>query len=147
MFTSIVCPVDFSPHSERALGYAIELAALTSGHVTIVHVVDALLDAATDAAGTRQTLTAQTQDEIHSLLGRIAPERNHERLGIAVLVGDPAEEILKQVQESQADLIVMGTQGLEGAKRFVFGSTTERVLRESTVPVLAVPGPPAAAEA
>jgi nucleotide-binding universal stress UspA family protein len=36
---------------------------------------------------------------------------------------------------------VMGTKGLEGAKRLVFGSTTERVLRESPVPVLAVPAP------
>ena len=56
-------------------------------------------------------------------------------------MGDAAEEILKQVEECEADLIVMGTQGLEGTRRFVFGSTTEHVLRESTVPVLAVPIP------
>jgi nucleotide-binding universal stress UspA family protein len=35
----------------------------------------------------------------------------------------------------------MGTQGLEGARRLVFGSTTEQVLRESAVPVLAIPLP------
>jgi nucleotide-binding universal stress UspA family protein len=43
--------------------------------------------------------------------------------------------------ECGADLVVMGTQGLEGSRRFVFGSTTEKVLRESPVPVLAVPLP------
>ena len=145
MFRSILCPVDFSPHSEQALRIAIDLAAATRGHLTIVTVVDSLLEAATEAAGSRETLYAQTQQEIQDLLGRVTAGRGRpsERLGIAVVVGDPPEEILKQVEECEADLIVMGTQGLEGPKRLVFGSTTERVLRESRVPVLAVPVPPA----
>ena len=46
---------------------------------------------------------------------------------------------LAQIPACNADLVVMGTQGSGGAKRLVFGSTTERVLRESPVPVLAVP--------
>ena len=58
---------------------------------------------------------------------------------MSVEVGEAAEEILKQVEECRAELVVMGTQGLEGPKRYFFGSTTERVLRESRVPVLAVP--------
>jgi nucleotide-binding universal stress UspA family protein len=116
--------------------------ALTGGHLTIVTVVDPLLHAASEASGNRDTLTDQTQQEIQKLLARVAPERK-EPVGIAVQVGDPAEEILKQVEECGADLIVMGTKGLEGAQRFVFGSTTEAVLRESPVPVLAVPASPA----
>ena len=86
----------------------------------------------------------QTQDEIQGLLARIGSGRTppRETPGIAVLTGDAAAEILKQVPECAADLIVMGTQGLEGTRRFVFGSITEKVLRESPVPVLAVPMPP-----
>lgn len=143
MFTSILCPVDFSEHSERALGVALDLAAATGAHLTIVHVVDALLDAASRASGNRDALEGQTQQEIHDLLERIATERGHRapRLAIAVSVGDPAEQILKQAAECESDVIVIGTQGLEGAERLVFGSTTERVLRESRVPVLAVPLP------
>ena len=140
MFTSILCPVDFSEHSALALRYALKLADLTGGHLTIVTVVDAFLDAASEASGNRATFTEQTQQEIQKLLARIAPDRR-EPVGIAVQVGDPAEEILKQSDECAADLIVMGTQGLEGAKRLVFGSTTEAVLREARVPVLAVPAP------
>ena len=56
-------------------------------------------------------------------------------------VGDAAEQVLKQADECESDLIVIGTQGLEGAERFVFGSTTEGVLRAARVPVLAVPLP------
>ena len=136
MFTSILCPVDFSVHSERALGCALDLAALTGGHLTIVTVVDAFLDAAAHEA-----LTAQTQQELRGLLDRIEATRHrpHERIGIAVAVGEPARQILAQAAESQADVIVMGTKGLEGTRRLMFGSTTEKVLRESRVPVLAVP--------
>jgi nucleotide-binding universal stress UspA family protein len=141
VFTSILCPVDFSPHAERALGYAFDLARLTGAHLTIVHVLDGLLAAASEASGTRDTLLAQTQQEMQGLLARIAGGSHHarERIGIALVVGEPPEEILKQAAESAVDLIVMGTQGLEGTERLVFGSTTEHVLRESHVPVLAVP--------
>jgi nucleotide-binding universal stress UspA family protein len=141
VFTSILCPVDFSPHAERALGYAIDLARLSGAHLTIVHVLDGLLAAASEASGTRDTLLAQTQQEMQELLARIGGSSHHasQRIGIALVVGEPPEEILKQASESAADLIVMGTQGLEGTERLVFGSTTEHVLRESHVPVLAVP--------
>lgn len=145
MFTSILCPVDFSEHSELALGLALRLAALTGGHLTIVTVVDALLDAASEASGNRASLTEQTQQELQKLLARVAPSRK-EPVGIAVEVGEPATEILKQVDECGIDLIVMGTQGLEGAKRLWFGSTTEAVLRQARVPVLAVPAPLPAAK-
>jgi nucleotide-binding universal stress UspA family protein len=141
VFKAILCPVDFSEHSERALGVATDLAALTSGHLTIVTVVDELLDAASQASGTHDTLTAQTQQEIKDLLARFAAhhDRPRECFAIAVVVGEPAEEILKQADECAADLIVMGTQGVGAVERFVFGSTAERVLRESRIPVLAVP--------
>lgn len=143
MFKSILCPVDFSEHSERALGYAIDLAALTGAHLTIITAVDPFLDAASSAAGHGEALMRQTQDEIQQMLGRIgtAHGRLPESPGIAVLKGNAGEEILKQITECGIDLVVMGTQGLEGARRMMFGSTTERVLRESRVPVLAVPAP------
>jgi nucleotide-binding universal stress UspA family protein len=132
--------LDFSAHSELALDYAIKLSKLTKAHVTILHVVEALFAAGVEASGNREELDRQTQREIQDLLKRLAPG-DGERLGISVTVGDPGEQILQQIDDCQADLVVMGTQGLEGAKRFMFGSTTERVLRESRVPVLAVPAP------
>ena len=141
MFSSILCPLDFSAHSELALGYAIKLSTLTKAHVTVVHVVESLLAAGLEATGNRDALTSQTQREIQDLLARMAPG-NNERLGISIAVGEPGDQILQHIDDCQADLVVMGTQGLEGAKRFMFGSTTERVLRESRVPVLAVPAPP-----
>lgn len=144
MFTSILCPVDFSEHSERALRSAIDLAVLTGAHLTIMTAVDPFLDAATAAAGHAEALMRQTQDEVQRLLSRMDDAHTglREAPGVAVLTGDAATEILKQIDDCKADLVVMGTQGLSGPKRLFFGSTTERVLRESPVPVLAVPLPP-----
>ena len=140
MFKSILCPVDFSEHSERALRYAIDLAALTGAHLTIMTAVDPFMDAATSAAGHGEALMRQTQDEIQQLLARIGADgKLRESPGIAVVTGEPGKEIVNQTAECEADVVVMGTQGLGGAKRMMFGSTTDHVLRESRVPVLAVP--------
>ena len=125
------------------MGYAIDLAAVSGAHLTIVTVVDALLSAAAQAAGSGTAVDHQTQQELQAMFERTSRGRPQlqKPAGIAVVVGDPADEILKQASECQADLIVMGTQGVGAAERIVFGSTTEKVLRETRVPVLAVPPP------
>ena len=143
MFKSILCPVDFSEHSERALRYAIDLAALTGAHLTIMTAVDPFLDAASSAAGHAETFQQQTQAEMQELLSRITggESKLREAPGIAVIKGDPGQAVLDQITEFGADVVVMGAQGSGAAKRMVFGSTTNKVLRESRVPVLAVPAP------
>jgi nucleotide-binding universal stress UspA family protein len=105
VFTSIICPVDFSPHAERALGYALDLAALAGSHHTILTAVDPFLDAASNAAGRGEALMRQTQDEIQALLVRLGDARRMpaEAPSIAVVTGDPAEAILAQIAESNAD--------------------------------------------
>jgi nucleotide-binding universal stress UspA family protein len=54
-------------------------------------------------------------------------------------VGDPATEIVRAAYECNADLIVMSSHGRRGIRKMVFGSTTERVLRQTHVPVLIAP--------
>ena len=56
-----------------------------------------------------------------------------------VAVGNPAPEILRIARERSCDLIVISTHGLTGIRKLFFGSTTERVLRETTRPVLITP--------
>jgi nucleotide-binding universal stress UspA family protein len=54
------------------------------------------------------------------------------------LRGIPAERILDYAEENGINLIVMGTQGLTGFKRFLIGSVSEKVLRYSKVPVMII---------
>jgi nucleotide-binding universal stress UspA family protein len=140
LFTNILCPVDFSEDSERALASALALARSTGGHVTIVTVVDPFLSAGAAAAGADAALNDQTQHELRSLLERAAPGLpGSTTAAVAVRVGDPCEEILSQAGECNADIIVMGMRGAGGAQRLLLGSTSERVLGKATVPVLVVP--------
>jgi nucleotide-binding universal stress UspA family protein len=56
-----------------------------------------------------------------------------------IRVGNPPDVILAAAVSDKPDLIVMGTQGLGGLRKWLIGSTTERVLRRTRTPVLAVP--------
>jgi nucleotide-binding universal stress UspA family protein len=52
--------------------------------------------------------------------------------------GNPADAIVDHAREMNAAMVVMGTHGRSGFRRFLLGSTAERVVRMSTVPVLTV---------
>ena len=52
-----------------------------------------------------------------------------------VVVGHPAEEILRYADEKEVDLILMATHGRSGIKRWALGSVADKVLRSSTIPV------------
>jgi hypothetical protein len=68
------------------------------------------------------------------------PRRTSARLpfDVRVIVGCALESIAAQLQESGANLVVMGTHGRTGVGRLLFGSVTEAVMQTSTVPVIAV---------
>ncbi|RLG71968.1 MAG: hypothetical protein DRO11_03265 [Methanobacteriota archaeon] len=57
-------------------------------------------------------------------------------------VGDPAEEILKEVEEGGYDLLVMGSHGWKGIKKFFMGSVTNKVLQNVQIPLLIYKKPP-----
>jgi nucleotide-binding universal stress UspA family protein len=142
-FRSILCPVDFSTHSRDALRYASALARRFGGRLTVLFVNDPLLLAAAHRIyGSRREFVDRSRTELARFvvrtLGTPLPE-----LTPVVAAGAPAAEILRTAARRRSDVIVIGTEGLSGARRIFFGSTTEHVLRSAPVPVLAIP--PAAA--
>ncbi|MGB9294284.1 MAG: universal stress protein, partial [Desulfobaccales bacterium] len=70
----------------------------------------------------------------------------HHKVGTRTMVatGEAAPEILRLAHEEHADLIVIASHGLAGWRRLVFGSVTEKVLRQATCPVLTIMAPPEA---
>ena len=61
-----------------------------------------------------------------------------------VATGEAAPEILRIAHQEHADLIVIASHGLGGWQRLVFGSVTEKVVRQATCPVLTIVAPPEA---
>jgi nucleotide-binding universal stress UspA family protein len=144
----ILCPIDFSATSRRALDHALALARWYQADVKLIHVYH-VVPIAPFAPET--TLAAPLAPEYRAqLAGELARFADTERepsarLEFDVLEGSPAGSILQAALEWPADLLVLGTHGRSGIQRLLLGSVTERVLRQSRCPVLTVP--PHAADA
>ena len=141
LFRTILCPVDFSAHSRHALRYAALLAARYRGRLVALFIEDPMLAAAAAFALDDKTVL----DEGRTQLKRFVAQATRgygitaKATTVEVTVGKPHEEILLAAGRFKCDLIVMGSHGLTGVSRVMFGSTTHRVLRESSLPVLATP--------
>jgi universal stress protein E len=138
---SILCPVDFSEPSRAALRYAASIAEHFAARLTIATVDDPLLREAAELALAPDWLPDDSRRELERFVAHTFEHRPHGfiEMRFDVVIGKPAPEILRLANEHGCDLIVMGSHGLTGVRKLFFGSTTERVLRETTVPVLIAP--------
>jgi nucleotide-binding universal stress UspA family protein len=140
---TIVCAVDFSDHSKVALGRAAAWANHFSARLIVVTVAEPLL---VNAAATtydmdlvRDELLPELRDFVVKTSASGGAETPPHK--VVVLVGDPATEIIALARREHAQLIVVATHGLSGYRKMLLGSTTGRILRQTTVPVLVAPPP------
>jgi nucleotide-binding universal stress UspA family protein len=140
-FRSVLCPVDFSEHSRRALEYGAAIALDAKAALHVMYVTDPLLVAAAAAAFHHRQLTGRSARELQEFVDATLPPPIRKRLAVTarVAVGTPADQILKAAARNGCDLIVVGTRGLNAVNRVIVGSTTLDLLQKSTVPVLAIP--------
>jgi nucleotide-binding universal stress UspA family protein len=141
LFKRILCPVDFSASSTRALEYALSLAKEADAHLTLLHVLEAALEEAGDMA-------AFALSEYRDFLKRNALERLKEAVPedarewcepeFLVASGRSYRHILDVAKKQDTDLIVMGVQGRNAVDLALFGSTTHHVVREAKCPVLTI---------
>lgn len=132
----IVCAVDFSAGSRTALRYAAAAAEILEARLTVLTVNDPLLVEAMRAYASRDWPAPEREELRAFCVETIGVERD---LEVEVRIGRPATEIRALADRLKADLLVMGCHGLTGVRKLFFGSTTERVLRDSVVPVLVTP--------
>jgi nucleotide-binding universal stress UspA family protein len=140
----VLCPVDFSDHSRRALDHALAIAKWYHATVTLLH-VSPLMPVAAYAPASGMPPYAGLSPEgrqalVHSMrrfaereAGAGAP------VELEIAEGHTAATILARASELPADLLVLGTHGRSGFERWVLGSVTEKVLRKAVCPVLTVP--------
>jgi len=139
----IVVPVDFSAGATRALREARKLLQ-DGGEIVLVHVTHTMAPAIPWSAVNRRVvarLSRQVQAEAHTKLTEIAEGLSGIRVRTRIVEGIAHEKILSEARRMQADAIVMGAQGLTLSERLLVGSTTERVIRKATLPVVVVPRP------
>jgi len=140
----ILCPIDFSDFSRRALDHAFAIARWYRSTVTVLHVFAPVAVPAfgPNSAGFEPIVLTDIDRE--QLLAHtkkfVATESAPGTATVAVLrEGNTAAEILAQAGDMDADLLVIGTHGRSGFERLVLGSVAEKVLRKARCPVLTVP--------
>ena len=138
---NILCPVDRSDISRRALLVAAALARWHDARLRVMEVVSVPLPAPSAAPAAVQGLSMDIRRGLLEELDRFAePARSSGvPMHFTVEEGNVAQEILTEAAALHADLIVMGTHGRAGFDRVALGSVTEKVLRRACCPVLTVP--------
>jgi nucleotide-binding universal stress UspA family protein len=143
----ILCAVDFSEFSRRALDHALGVARCYGSTVTALHVVapTPVVVPVPYYIGAGTPLVAVPQTDRAAVAAHVQRLIDEERVpGVrvdAVVEEAPGvhAEILVQAERVGADLLVMGTHGRSGFERLFLGSTAEKVLRKARCPVMTVP--------
>ena len=147
-FKRILCPIDFSPSSLQALGFALDLARQAGGLVTLLHVIEWLPEeeprayAHFNVPEVRGHMVHDARQRLRSVVAQ--ESRAWCEIEGTVVLGRAHREILRALEATPADLVVMGSQGRGGVGLALFGSTTQQVVRNAACPVLTVRGVPQA---
>lgn len=138
---SVLCPIDFSNPSRAALRHATAVAEHFQAHLILLTVNDPLMVEAAEMKVGPGWLPDDSERELRRFFEHTFQHRKAFPVDVEYLVttGQPSQEILRVARERACELIVMSTHGLTGIRKLFFGATTERVLRETTVPVLVTP--------
>ena len=161
----ILYATDLSESARYAFAYALSLAKLYGARITFLHVlpeVSEVMDShiigyisedrweeikAQHSIDAREALIGKKRDSAaaKAVLDQFSEDAKNEQEGsdfltdeVIVEKGNPVEQILKQAEDKNCDLIVMGTHGQGTLADVMIGSTARRVLRRSKKPVLVV---------
>ncbi len=129
MYKKILLTLDGSRLAERVLPYVAELAAGTGAHVTVFHV-----DTPNDAPPVTEEYAVPSDDYMTEISARLAwlgaPSVDGARRS-----GDAHTQIVGYAEDNGYDLVAMATHGESGLGRWAFGSTADKVLHTSNLPM------------
>lgn len=142
-FERILFPTDFSGSSEDAACYALMLARQHGSELFALHVVETPIETA-GIHVPHPSYEQQGEESLQAALDMLERSsgllfKGFDEVSSHAVSGEPYKEIIRFAKKTKIDLIVMGASGKGGIDRFLFGSTTERVLRKTHCPVLVIP--------
>lgn len=138
MYDAILIPTDGSEAAIDAADHAYSLGERYDATVHVLSVVETIESASIVGYGAEklETLHEEGTDATRQIVEN-ARSRDIDAVG-AVEVGNPDRTILEYAEEHDIDMIVMSTHARSGVGRFLMGSVTEQVIRDGTIPVLAI---------
>ncbi len=146
-YKNILVPVDDSPISYAAIEHAEKLAKTSGSKITILAVLSVDPIRSVDFYKVAPAITQYVLEAEENAKGLLLDiQQNLQNHGIdasTVILRSvpPATGILNLAEEIHADLIVMGSHGRRGFKKFILGSVAQEVLSLCTIPVLIIKQP------
>jgi nucleotide-binding universal stress UspA family protein len=141
----VLHPSDFSRASAAAFARALELAKASRAELVLAHVMSLPVPMAGDGyippkvwEEMETSSRAYAQKQIDALVAKA--RKAGVRVKTLLLTGVPHERIVQAARSQRADLVVMGTHGRTGLRRFFLGSVAERVVASAGCPVMTVRG-------
>jgi nucleotide-binding universal stress UspA family protein len=140
---NILVPLDFSEASLNSLETAIALAKQQDAKITLMNVVDSSLMFALKGVSYISEKAIDSMVDVSTrlldpLLARLK-EEHQLKCSSEIKVGLVPQAIINTAYHIDADLIIMGTHGVSGIRKFFMGSTAQKVVKISSFPVLTVP--------
>jgi nucleotide-binding universal stress UspA family protein len=141
-FKSILFATDFSEGSDFAFQAAMSMARKFDSKLIVVHIINEPVDLR--GFYVPHISFDKLEEEIEQGAEKLMEKFCREHMGdfsnyeTYVLPGIPYDEIIKKAEEFNADLIVVGTHGRTGLDHVLFGSTAEKIVRKSPIPVMTI---------
>lgn len=141
-FRTILFATDFSESSDHAFRYALSMAKRFNSRLVIVHIINEPVDLRGFYVPhiSFDKLEEEIEEGAQKMMEKFCRThiRDYDDFESFIVPGIPYEEIIKKGTESSADLIVMATHGRTGLDHVLFGSTAEKVVRKSPIPVMTI---------
>ncbi|MEM9228314.1 MAG: universal stress protein [Pseudomonadota bacterium] len=143
MFKTILVALDGSRPGQAALRLALDMGKRCDAEVKALHVPHVVGDVV--MAGTMPihypaapSLIEEAVSHVRASMIPIARELGLQAPELIVRSGDPTQEVLRAIEEVNADLLVMGRRGLGNVSGLLLGSVTQKVQARAACPVLTV---------
>lgn len=142
MYKNILLPTDFSKGSDEAFEHAKDIAKSMGATIHLLHVIQPMVyptgieiahESLVNLEGDLESVAKKNLAKIEKRLNDLGIDTES-----TVLMGKPSEQITEYSNRYEMDLVVIATHGSSGLEHFLFGSTTEKVIRKVKVPVLVV---------
>jgi nucleotide-binding universal stress UspA family protein len=141
-FKTILFATDFSESSDYAFQYAYSLARKFEARLLLVHVINEPVDLRGFYVPhiSFEKLEEEIEEGAKKMMEKFCRThiRDFDNYETLIVPGIPYDEVIKKATENSADLIVLGTHGRTGLDHVLFGSTAEKIVRKSPVPVMTI---------
>lgn len=139
MYDCLLLPTDGSPEMVGVIEHAVALAEAHDAQVRALYVVDTATLSRLPMEASFETVAELLEEEGEQATAMVEDVADG-RVPVegVVLDGSPAREIVREADDGDCDVIVMGTHARGGIDRLLLGSVAERVIRAAPVPVLTV---------